>query len=54
MFLVSQVEIPSGRGKPPMVVDKDESLAKVIPQSGKYVGWFCLLQIQKEWFAVSK
>jgi len=29
-FVVSQVEISSGRGKPPVVVDKDESLAKVI------------------------
>jgi hypothetical protein len=28
--VVSQVEISSGRGKPPVVVDKDESLAKVI------------------------
>jgi hypothetical protein len=29
-FALSQVDIPSGRGKPPVVVDKDESLAKVI------------------------
>lgn len=29
-FVVSQVEVSSGRGKPPVVVDKDESLAKVI------------------------
>lgn len=34
-FIVSQVEISSGRGKPPVVVDKDESLAKVIQQSSE-------------------
>jgi hypothetical protein len=32
-FLATQVEVPSGRGRPPVVVDKDESLAKVVPQS---------------------
>ena len=32
-FLVTQVEVPSGRGRPPVVVDKDESLAKVVPRS---------------------
>jgi hypothetical protein len=32
-FLATQVEVPSGRGRPPVVVDKDESLAKVLPKS---------------------
>jgi acetyl-CoA acetyltransferase len=27
-FWIFQVEISSGRGKPPLIVDKDESLAK--------------------------
>lgn len=35
---ITPVEIPSGRGKPPMVVDKDESLAKFDPVKLKKLG----------------
>ncbi|KAK3163678.1 hypothetical protein QOZ80_1AG0006800 [Eleusine coracana subsp. coracana] len=35
---ITPVEVPSGRGKPPIVVDKDESLAKFDPVKLKKLG----------------
>lgn len=29
-YFVNQIEVPVGRGKPPVLVEKDESLDKVI------------------------